>query len=226
MTEASTALRKDAALNRERLLEAARELFAERGLGVTLNDIAHHAGVGVGTAYRRFPNKEAVMDALFEDRLVQLKALAEEALADPDPWHGLVTYLETSVDMQFGDRGLSEIMNAPILGLDRISAVRDEIAPILVKLVDRAIQAGVVRPDFDHSDLTFFRLALSVIIETSRTISPELYKRYLTFLLDSITTNRAEFTPLPTPALTADDTHRAMTSRRAEQQPVTPKDKK
>ena len=63
------ALRKDAAPNRERLLAAAGELFAEHGLAVTLNDIAHHAGVGVGTAYRRFANKEEVIDALFEQRL-------------------------------------------------------------------------------------------------------------------------------------------------------------
>ena len=70
MTEVVTrSLRKDAALNRERLLAAASELFAQQGLEVTLNDIAHHAGVGVGTAYRRFPNKAAIIDALFEERL-------------------------------------------------------------------------------------------------------------------------------------------------------------
>ena len=59
-------LRKDAAANRERLLTAGRELFARRGLGVTLNDVAHHAGVGVGTAYRRFSNKEELIDAILE----------------------------------------------------------------------------------------------------------------------------------------------------------------
>src|SRR3954465_14736068 len=71
MTESRTSptMRRDAAANRELLLAAAGELFAERGLAVTLNDIAHHAGVGVGTAYRRFANKEEVIDALFEQRL-------------------------------------------------------------------------------------------------------------------------------------------------------------
>ena len=76
MTEAP--LRKDAARNRERLLTAASELFAERGLAVTLNDIAHRAGVGVGTAYRRFANKDEVIDALFEQRLQDVIAVAEE----------------------------------------------------------------------------------------------------------------------------------------------------
>src|SRR3954453_16758416 len=112
MSEASPrVLRKDAALNRERLLAAARELFAERGLTVTLNDIAHHAGVGVGTAYRRFANKGEVIDALFEDRLRAVAEVAHDALGDPDPWRGLVSFLERAMDMQFGDRGLNQIMN-------------------------------------------------------------------------------------------------------------------
>src|SRR4051794_35342921 len=105
------ALRADAAQNRERILTAAAELFAERGLQVSLNDIAHHAGVGVGTAYRRFANKEAVIDALFEERLEAVATVAKEALADSDPWHGLVAFLERSLEMQFGDRGLNQILN-------------------------------------------------------------------------------------------------------------------
>src|SRR3954471_1714241 len=159
MPEATArSLRKDAAQNRERLLAAARELFAERGLNVTLNDIAHHAGVGVGTAYRRFANKEEVIDALFEQRLRDLAAVAEDALQDPDAWHALVSFLERSLDMQFGDRGLNEIMNAPILGLDRIRAARDRIAPLITKLVERAVRDGAVRPDLDQSDLIFIQL--------------------------------------------------------------------
>src|SRR3954452_25004691 len=112
MTQAP--LRKDAARNRERLLAAASELFAERGLNVTLNDIAHRAGVGVGTAYRRFANKEEVIDALFEQRLQEVAAVAQESVQDPDPWNGLVSFLERSLDMQFGDRGLNEIINPPL----------------------------------------------------------------------------------------------------------------
>src|SRR3954470_6344577 len=106
MPEAGTRpLRKDAARNRDRLLAAARELFAEHGLDVTLNDIAHHAGVGVGTAYRRFRDKGAVIDALFEESLEALAVVASEALEDVDAWRGLVVYLERSHHMQFGDRG-------------------------------------------------------------------------------------------------------------------------
>src|SRR3954464_4851450 len=158
MTEAP--LRRDAAQNRERLLAAAAELFAERGLDVTLNDIAHHAGVGVGTAYRRFANKEEVIDALFEERLRAVAGVANEALNNPDPWHGLVAFLERSLEMQFGDRGLNQIMNNSRLGDARVSEARDRIAPLIEQLVERAKQAGVIRSDLDQSDLIFMQLGL------------------------------------------------------------------
>ena len=82
-------LRQDAERNRERLLVAASEVFAQRGLDVTMHDIAAHAGVGVGTAYRRFANKQQVIEALFEQRLDKVAALADEAPASPDAWRGL-----------------------------------------------------------------------------------------------------------------------------------------
>src|SRR3954470_22107530 len=156
MPEATTRpLRKDAAKNRERLLTAARELFAEHGLEVTLNDIAHHAGVGVGTAYRRFANKGEVIDALFEEGLQNIARVAEEALAEPDAWRGLVQFLERSLHMQFGDRGLNQIMNDPSIGHARVADARDRIAPLMERLVQRAKDQGAVRPDFAQSDIIF-----------------------------------------------------------------------
>jgi AcrR family transcriptional regulator len=97
MTSPTRPLRRDAERNRQRILAAAGELFAERGLSVTLDDIARHAGVGVGTVYRRFPDKNELIDALFEDRLKALCAAAEAALASDDPWDGLVLFLERGV---------------------------------------------------------------------------------------------------------------------------------
>jgi AcrR family transcriptional regulator len=208
------ALRKDAAVNRERLLEAARELFADRGLHVSLNDIAHHAGVGVGTAYRRFANKDEVIDALFEQGLQDIAAVAREGLADADAWHGMVTFLERSLHMQFGDRGLNEIMNDTALGRERVNEARDRIAPLIQALVDRAKEQGTVRPDLEQSDLIFIQAGLSAIMDRSRTVEPELYHRYLTLFLDGIRADRSTLTPLPVAALTADRTHQAMTRRR------------
>src|SRR3954451_7742868 len=209
-----TPLRKDAARNRERLLTAASELFAERGLNVTLNDIAHRAGVGVGTAYRRFANKEEVIDALFEQRLQDVIAVAEAALEAPDAWAGLVGFLERSLKMQFGDRGLTEIMNSPQLGRERINQSRDRIAPLMTQLVDRAKEQRAVRSDFDQSDLFFMQMALAAIIDRTRGVAPDLYRRYLTMWLDGVRSPRSDFTSLPTTALSADQTHSVATHTR------------
>src|SRR3954469_15239178 len=119
--DADRPLRKDAERNRQRLLAAAGELFAERGLDATLNDIAHHAGVGVGTAYRRFTNKEEVIDAYFESKLGEVARLAEKALQDADPWNGLVTYIEQSSALQMQDRGLMQIFRNPDRGRQRVA---------------------------------------------------------------------------------------------------------
>ena len=215
MPEAATrSLRKDAARNRERLLGAARELFAEQGLDVTLNDIAHHAGVGVGTAYRRFANKEEVIDALFEEGLEAVAGVAYEALDEPDPWQGLVMFLERSLHMQFGDRGLNQIMNNAALGDTRVSEARTRIAPLITQLVERAKKRGAVRADLDQTDVIFIQVGLSAIMESSRSVEPDLYRRYLALFLDGIRTDRSSFSQLPAAALTAVQTHAAMTPNR------------
>src|SRR4051812_36064786 len=208
------ALRRDAAANRDRLLTAAAELFAEHGLAVTLNDIAHHAGVGVGTAYRRFANKEQIIDALLEQRMQEVANVAREALDDPDAWNGLLTFLQRALHLRHGDQGLNEVMNNPLLGDARGAEVRDRIAPIITELVDKAKRQGAVRPDLDQIDIIFMQLALSAIIDKTREISPDLYLRYLTFFLDGIRTRADATTPSPVGPLSANQTHLAMTQQR------------
>ena len=88
-------LRRDAERNRQRILAAAAEVFTERGLDATLDEVARAANVGVGTVYRRFPDKETLVAELFQDRIDGMVAVAEQALAAPDPWQALVSYLST-----------------------------------------------------------------------------------------------------------------------------------
>src|SRR3954464_11040589 len=102
-------LRRDAERNRQRILAPAGELFTEGGLGVTLDDIAHHAGVGVGTVYRRFRDKEELIDALFDERMEAVLTAAEEALAADDPWLGLEGFFVSIFALQAADRGLREL---------------------------------------------------------------------------------------------------------------------
>src|SRR4051812_25758248 len=103
-----TQLRADAERNRQRILDAAGELFARKGLCVGLDEIARHAGVGVGTAYRRFASKDELIDALFEDRVGEIAALAERALEADDPWEGLTGFLEGATELHVANRALKE----------------------------------------------------------------------------------------------------------------------
>jgi AcrR family transcriptional regulator len=84
--------------NRQRILEAAQELYAERGQAVTLSEIARHAGVAVGTVYRRFPDKDELVEGLCEQRIDRLAEILDRALANPDPWRGFVDFFEASLE--------------------------------------------------------------------------------------------------------------------------------
>src|SRR5690242_8811486 len=96
-------LRRDAERNRQRILQAAAEVFTQRGLDATLDDVARQAGVGVGTVYRRFPDKETLVAELFQDRIDTLVAAAEKACTGADPWQALVSYLEYAAASMAGD---------------------------------------------------------------------------------------------------------------------------
>ena len=190
-------LRADAARNRTRLLEAARELFAQRGLAVTMDEIARHAGVGVGTAYRRFASREQLIDALFDDRIEQLVANVEAAVADPDPWHGLVTMLERSIEMQAADRGLKELLFSPSELRARVAGVRDRMLPLIEQAFARARDAGMLRPDVSALDLPAITYMLGAAADLGGDVEPELWRRYVALMIDGLRARRDEFTPLP-----------------------------
>ena len=215
MTETTTAanprpLRRDAVRNRERLLAAARQLFAEQGFEVTLDDVARHAGVGVGTAYRRFANKGELLNAIFAEQTVELAAAADAAHADPDPWHALVSYLERSLALQLRDRALAQIVSGDRLSVEQHDWNRDVMAPKNRAIVARARDAGVLRDDVEGTDLTFIQVGLNAIMGRSRDTHPDLYRRYLHLLLDGLRAEPGNPTPLPVAALTSDQTHAVM----------------
>lgn len=211
MTDGPTpALRKDAEQNRQRLLVAARELFAERGLGVTLNDIAHHAGVGVGTAYRRFANKGEVIDALFDSQIEELARIADVALATDDPWHGLTTYLEQCLALQARDRGIAHLLAGTWNTAEQHERSRARIADKVNTIADRAREVGALRPDVHGTDLIFVQIALNAVLDRTRSLSPDFYRRHLWLLLDGLRTHPDQPSQLPVPALTTDQTHAVM----------------
>jgi len=203
-------LRADAERNRRRVLDAAAEVFAARGLGVTMDDIAHHAGVGVGTAYRRFPDKEPLIDALFEERIDALAELAEEGLRHEDPWAGFVFFMEQAIERQARDRGLKELLFGTGHGRDRVSHARDRLAPVVTALIERAREAGCLRPDVDGPDVPVLHLMVGTVLDYSRDVEPELWRRYLALLLDALRARRDDPAPLPVPPLDIEQTEVAM----------------
>jgi AcrR family transcriptional regulator len=198
-------LRRDAERNRQRILKAASEVFTERGLDVTLDEVARQAGVGVGTVYRRFRTKEDLVEALFVDRIEEVAALAEEAAKAPDPWSGLACFMEQAATKLAGDLGLRQLMMFATYGGDKIWYARQRNAPLVTRLVERAQAAGQLRSDLRPTDIPFLLFVLTEAAQFARQVSPEIWRRYLTLVLDGLRPEREGVSPLPVPAMLPDE---------------------
>ena len=141
-------LRRDAERNRARILAAAREAFAERGLVVTMDEIARRAGVGVGTVYRRFPEKELLIDALFEQRIDELVALAEAA-REPTRTRGPGSCTSSRASSRCSPPTAvsRRSCSAPAHGQERVARARGADRPVVDEPVARAKAEGELRPD-------------------------------------------------------------------------------
>ncbi|MEU4654399.1 helix-turn-helix domain-containing protein [Streptomyces sp. NPDC023723] len=153
-------LRADARRNRERILVAARAVFAEYGIDAPMATVARRAGVGVATLYRRFPTRDDLVHAAFEDQLTACTRVLAEAVADPDPWHGFQRLVETVCRLQREERGFPAAFAAafPDRSRERVRA-RAGAERQLMTLIRRAQAAGALRPDFHPSDLGVVLLA-------------------------------------------------------------------
>ena len=198
-------LRRDAERNRQRILAAAAEVFTERGLDATLDEVARAAGVGIGTVYRRFPDKESLIAELFRDRIDALVTVAEEACAAPDPWQGLVGYLEFAAATMAGDIGLRQLMMFGTYERDQVCYARDRMQPVISKLVERAQAAGDLRPDFRATDVKMIGFMLSSVAEYAAAAAPEVWRRYLGMLIDGLRPSRPGSSALPVPAPTPEE---------------------
>jgi AcrR family transcriptional regulator len=181
-------MRKDAIRSRERILTAARELFAEAGLSTTLNDIAHHAGVGVGTVYRHFPDREQLIESLFEERIDDVEAILRSALDDPDPWRALTGYMESSIELHASSRGVQQALLGAAGGSERIAKARARLQPLDTELIRRAQEAGALRSDIQLQDLRILQLMLAPVIDLSTGVAPGLWRRYLALVLTALRT--------------------------------------
>jgi len=190
-------MRKDAVRSQQRILAAARELFAQRGLAASLNDIAHHAGVGVGTVYRHFPDRDQLIETLFEERIDQVEAVLRSALEDRDPWHGLTGFLERSLELQAANRGLQQLLLGAAGGLERIARARARLEPLELEVVRRAHDARLLRADVGSQDLRILQLMLAPVVDLSGSGAPDLWRRYLALLLEALRATPGPAEPLP-----------------------------
>ena len=192
-------LRADAVRNREKILAAAAAVFAERGLDATLDDVATAADVGVATVYRRFPDKDCLVAALFENVIDEFAELALRAHDAPDSWDGFVWFLEQALERQCGNRGLREVMVGSPYAQKIMDSTRDRIVPLVMDLVVRAQGDGYLRPDLVEADVFVLETMISSLGGGAHQIAPDLWRRYLAIVLDGLVVARSTPSQLPPP---------------------------
>lgn len=205
-TEPSRQLRRDAEKNRQRILAAADRLISEQGLSVGHDEIARVAGVAVGTVYRRFPDKAALVTALFTEQVEIVVATAQTALVVDDPWQAIVDFLTAILTMQADNRGLRELTTGSPHGQELTRYARSQIAPIVTELVARGHAAGVLRADVVEQDIALIPIMVGAIIQAARTVDPDLWRRSLALVLDGLRAGHSD--PLPGSAPSAEQVAR------------------
>jgi AcrR family transcriptional regulator len=181
-----TGQRSHARRNHELLVAAAREVFAERGVEASLEEIARRAGVGVGTLYRHFATRDALVEAVFERRIGEFVAVAERAAEEPDAWRALVGFLEGTIEIQAGDRMLKDVFLRAPPGEGRVREAREAMRKLFEGVLERARGQGLLRSDFAFPDLALVFWSFSPLIDATADVSPDAWRRHLHWLLDGM----------------------------------------
>jgi AcrR family transcriptional regulator len=179
-------LRADARRNRERVIAAARQAFGEQGRDAQMDDIARAAEVGVGTVYRHFPTKEALLEALAVDAFERITVIAQENLASvADPWEAFTQTLWRGAEILAADRALSQVMAeipGPVpVGLD----TQRELNEAMAELLRRAIEAGALRPDAVLDDMSMVMCGIGAATRKSH-MCAESWRRHMTIVIDGL----------------------------------------
>lgn len=189
-------MRKDAARNRQRILEAAESVFARRGLDVSVEDVANAAGVGVASIYRAFGSKAGLVEMLFADVVERAAAALDECADAPTGWDALCRALRRMADMQLRERGSYQVLFDP--SATAITLLRTEIEPRLRAIVDRAKSEGSLRSDFTSMDIAVLVHAATAVAARMESGGPEVASRHLELLIKGITAS-PDATPVPAP---------------------------
>jgi AcrR family transcriptional regulator len=180
----SRIVREDARQNRQRILDAAREVFTRRGLDVPMATVARRAGVGVATLYRHFPNRRALLAEVADQQLTECVSVVDDALADPDAWRAFRTAVERLAAMQAVGHELTSAFAASLPGAFELGVERHEAERKLTELVERAQATGRLRPDFGVEDLVLVLKAVSGVA-TNAAEAVAGSRRLVAYLLQS-----------------------------------------
>jgi AcrR family transcriptional regulator len=201
-------LRADATRNRDAIVAAAKEVFAEYGLDASLEEIAARARVGIATLYRRFPSRQQLVGAALIEKVASYAEAAETALAIADPWAGFTSFVRTICDLQAGDRGLADLLCMTLQGDDHVERLRRIANDHVALLIDRAKAAGRLRRDFVGEDLLLLLIANAAVVHATRSQAPGASKRLVALALDGFGRCDAPALPVPpTKAQMADAMH-------------------
>ena len=151
-----------------------------------MDEIARRAGVGIGTLYRHFPNRDALVEAIFAERIDEFLAVAEAALAETDAWVGLVGFLEATLELQSGDRVLKEIFVRYPPGEGHFAETRQRMRRLFEQVLARAHEQGVLRRDFVAPDLALMLWSFAPVIDATVETAPTVWRRHLHWLLDGL----------------------------------------
>ena len=188
-------LRADAARNRRRILDAARTVFAEHGLGVGVEAVAREAGVGVGTIYRRFPTKEQLLQAIVDDRVETLRGQLDELDPGGDPWATFAAAAEILAGAAARDRGFFEALQEVVGVLSVPDCARQASLEAIAPFLERAQAAGVARGDVVPLDVLALCASAGKLPRWRLEQEPELWRRYLAIALDGLRAEGAHALP-------------------------------
>ena len=178
--------RADARRNREKVLAAAAAAFAEAGLDAQIEDIARRAGVGVGTVYRHFPTKEALVAGLAAAHFDQLAGIVETAAGEEDPWLAFTSAIWRCADTTAGDIALCEIIAGHLSPVEAAAIGQDRLAAATQQLIDGARAQGAMREDATVDDVWTIMCGFGHVAAAQRAGGPQDWRRYLTIALDGL----------------------------------------
>ncbi|MFF1359141.1 TetR/AcrR family transcriptional regulator [Streptomyces sp. NPDC058297] len=181
--ETQRPLRADAERNRRLIMQTADRMFAQRGSAVTLNEVAREAGIGVGTVYRRFPDLQALIDALFTERFTTFLELATAAEQQSDAGQALRHYLLEAARWRAQDRALEVVLAGASIDTKPIAEMRDDLGHHVDGLVERAVAAGAVREDFASADVYAFLYMIGAVADRTYDVAPDAWRRYAEVVL-------------------------------------------